>query len=397
MMRFAFHFVLTLLLLTGMMFAAYRMDRIRPDYKMQNAIYLPKNKQLRKFALGFEGEYADWLWVLSLQKFPKHYIDHIPFDNILEVYQVITDLDPHFREAYRTGALYVAMAKKNSMLGISLLEDGTKKIANQPWIWEFLARMYWLERFIIERQTRGAISREEATFRAYKAICKAVSLKGGERAKMLKQFLELRDRFASFDIPTWVDIYQTAGKNKVLSQIALNRLHHHLLQIHMEFIARQVEQFHAQYKRYPLRLKELKTYLPKEIPEKEMPNVIRLLIKKLSNLYKHTNSLKQIRSEIHRYAVENLGKLANSSSYVYENATGKILSFHLEKQRLSQIMKQVRYKIKHFYKKHQRYPNNLDELTSDIGESLPKLPLNHQYHYKPQQGTISAVSESPSH
>ena len=63
------------LLLAAIYAMAYRIDRVRPVYKVEDYLYLNKFKRLRSFAFGFEGEYADFLWLMSLQSFHKRMLE----------------------------------------------------------------------------------------------------------------------------------------------------------------------------------------------------------------------------------------------------------------------------------------------------------------------------------
>lgn len=78
---------------------------------------------------GFDNMVADLLWVRAIQYYGKHKQGDLIFDKTEHVFDVLTDLDPGFSEAYRFGSLVLvedAFAKEE---GFRLLRKG---IRNNP-------------------------------------------------------------------------------------------------------------------------------------------------------------------------------------------------------------------------------------------------------------------------
>jgi hypothetical protein len=384
-MRFLLHLLLVFFLLAGVVWTAYQADQERPKETLQEYLYISKHEQLRKFAFGFEGEYADFLWIGSLQGFSKHCLDKVPFKNIDQVYENITDLDTHFAEAYRTGALYVAIVYKSSQRGIKVLENGTRKVPDKPWIWELLGRMYWLERFLLEK--RKEMSKEEATWHAIEAIKQAVALGGGEEAELLLNFLVLRDRIADFDELMWLDFYTHAGKNSMIKAIALQRLQLQIARRHLEFLRKHLHEYRQLHQTWPASLQDIPAPVPLEPHSKDMEQLAGELVALVQQ------QKQQPLAAVQQYLLNGIKQLANSRPYFYDPATGEVSAFCLDEQKIGEILGYVQKAIDRFCAQYQRYPANLEELRlSSImpKHELPVLPLAKKYGYRPTDGAVWA-------
>lgn len=386
MLRLVLHLTVLTVLVGGLLGVAYRMEKVRPKHELQEYLYLPKSPELRKFAFGFEGVYSDFLWILSLQGFYKHCLEKIPFKNIREVYETITDLDPHFQEAYNTGSIYCAIVHKSSLAGIKLLETGTKKVPDQPWIWELLGRMYWLERHNLEK--RGEMTKSEATALAIKAVAKSVELGAGEDTRILLQFLGLYDKFATLDIVTWLDIYAKAGRNTMLKQLALPRIQTHIAQLHIKFIQEELQKFRQTNQRWPKDLDELKKEhpIPLEPHEEDMEGIATGLLELLQSKAFATSD---IREAVQHYVLSQLPLNKPPREYLYDAQTGEVLSDHMETNRCWDMVSLVQRMVDRFNLLKGRFPHTLEELvTEHVMQRIPQLPLGKSLSYDANQGTV---------
>lgn len=101
-------------------------------------LYLPNGKYLKLLSLGYDSVLADAIYLWSIQYYSNYerrdryrYVEHV-FDG------VITELDPHFVDAYWIGALILTVEAREVDAGLRLLEKG---IDNNPeqWILAYLA------------------------------------------------------------------------------------------------------------------------------------------------------------------------------------------------------------------------------------------------------------------
>ena len=105
-------------------------------------VYLPRGEYLRKIRFGVNDVMADILWIRGF-----HYVQgqwqlieaerEKPKEGwhrqLPALYDVITDLDPHFIPAYRGGSLLLAALNKKPKLSIALLEKGVKENPTKWW------------------------------------------------------------------------------------------------------------------------------------------------------------------------------------------------------------------------------------------------------------------------
>ena len=120
--------------------AQLAVDRIRetwqPAYPL---LFLPNGRYLGAASFGYRVVLADAIYLWSIQYYGhrrtvegRNYLWHI--------YDVITDLDPHFVDAYTTGALVMASDMDDTAMAIRLLDKG---IDNNPDEWRLPMEAGW--------------------------------------------------------------------------------------------------------------------------------------------------------------------------------------------------------------------------------------------------------------
>lgn len=96
-------------------------------------LYLPKGPFLRALAFGQEETLADLLYIWSIQYYSS-YDNQSRYQYLTAVYEgAITELDPHFEEAYMVGALIMSVEARKPELAFALYDKG---VANNPNSWE---------------------------------------------------------------------------------------------------------------------------------------------------------------------------------------------------------------------------------------------------------------------
>ncbi|MBM3319108.1 MAG: hypothetical protein FJY73_00330 [Candidatus Eisenbacteria bacterium] len=99
----------------------------------QELAFYPSGRMLKPLASGFHNALADILWLRAIQYYGEHRKTDLVFDKAAHVFRVLTDLDPHFVEAYRFGALVVVEDARDPKSGYALLRKG---ILENPERWE---------------------------------------------------------------------------------------------------------------------------------------------------------------------------------------------------------------------------------------------------------------------
>ncbi len=105
---------------------------------------LPRAGVLRPLLLGFHPLAADLYWLRTIQYFGAHMQTDRQFPHLYGLVDLVTNLDPHFVEAYQLGGLFLSFGKQFPE-AIAIYGKG---IAANPGRWELphdLGRMYLLD------------------------------------------------------------------------------------------------------------------------------------------------------------------------------------------------------------------------------------------------------------
>lgn len=123
----------------------------------ESLLFLPTGQYLDTASLGYQTLLADGLYLWSIQYY-GHHRSALGRQYLWRIYDVITDLDPRYQDAYLTGALVMAVDMADVELALRLLEKGA---AQNPgdWIYPFEAGFYaWINLEDYER-ARGYFDR----------------------------------------------------------------------------------------------------------------------------------------------------------------------------------------------------------------------------------------------
>lgn len=95
----------------------------RPQ-RYRDSLYLPSSDYVKLITLGYDHFAADYLWLRSIQTFGATFADteHLPL--MSSYFDVITDLDPKFIEAYSFGNMVVGEEGGDHEKGLALLDKG---------------------------------------------------------------------------------------------------------------------------------------------------------------------------------------------------------------------------------------------------------------------------------
>jgi hypothetical protein len=127
-----------------------RIDRIRDDEPLQEVLYIPSPKVVKRMSLGYSGLLADIYWTRVVQYFgTKHKAkakQYLILDPLLEM---TTTLDPKLLPAYQFGSVFLAQKPPEGagdpLAATRLVEKG---IRENPQAWRLyydLGYIYWIE------------------------------------------------------------------------------------------------------------------------------------------------------------------------------------------------------------------------------------------------------------
>ena len=232
--------VLLLLVASGLSRAA--LDRLAEEIP-EELLYLPNGRHLKTLSLGHAPVMADMLFLWAIQYYSNYereertlYVEHV-------FSAVITELDPHYIDAYWIGAMILIVEAHEVEAGLRLLEKGAEKNPDQ-WIlpylaaWEaFHAQMYDRARGYFEQASRvpgapGVVRRMHA----------GLILRAGRTGDALAMWLELAG---------------DPNADALSLKIAHRKVRELRVQVDIEGLQHAVRRFRNDNRRNPTTLEEL--------------------------------------------------------------------------------------------------------------------------------------------
>jgi tetratricopeptide (TPR) repeat protein len=235
-------------------FARTGLDRLAEGQPAEEELlYLPNGKHLKVMSLGNASLVADLLYLWAIQYYSdygrkqrKRYVEHVFAD-------VITELDPHYVDAYWLGSLILIVECGEFDAGIGLLEKGARQNPDK-WIlpylagWEcYHARHYACATDYFERASR---------------IPDAPTVVRRMRAGMMARQGDLGQALAS-----WNEILGDPKSDSLSLKIARRKVRELQTRLDVETLQRAAARFRNDNGRWPSRLEELvaRSYI-RELP-----------------------------------------------------------------------------------------------------------------------------------
>jgi len=137
-------------LLTASMLLVQQVDKIRAVEPIQEVLYIPSPKVVKRLSLGYSGLLADIYWTRVVQYFgTKHRAKAKQYLILEPLLDMTTTLDPQLLPAYEFGSVFLAQKPPegagNPEAAARLVEKG---IRENPQAWRLyydLGYIYWLE------------------------------------------------------------------------------------------------------------------------------------------------------------------------------------------------------------------------------------------------------------
>jgi hypothetical protein len=142
---------LLLVLLLGSTLTLTRLDQVRTGSTLEEVLYLPSPKIVKRLSLGYDGLAADIYWTRAVQYFGGHHSSGIEHFRLLApLLEITTYLDPHLIVAYEFGAQFLAPAPPNGAgepdRAIALVENGIRSNPNTWRLYYNLGFIYYFEK-----------------------------------------------------------------------------------------------------------------------------------------------------------------------------------------------------------------------------------------------------------
>ncbi len=209
----------------------------------QELLYLPNGRLLKVMSLGHGGLLADAFYIWAIQYYSNYgrsdryrYVDHV-FDG------VITELDPHYVDAYWLGALILIIEAQDVEAGLDLLQKG---IDHNPdkWILPYLAG--W------EAHHAGLFDRAAGYFETASKVPDAPQVVKRMQVGMLAKSGNLREAARM-----WQELLEDPAADEASMAIARRKLAKIRVQLDVEQLQAAVARFRNENARLPTRLEEL--------------------------------------------------------------------------------------------------------------------------------------------
>jgi tetratricopeptide (TPR) repeat protein len=157
---------LLVIMLAGAMLTLTHIDQLRTRSTLEEMLYLPSPRIVKRLSIGYDGLVADIYWTRAVQYFGGHHAAGIAHFKLLgPLLEITTYLDPHLLVAYEFGANFLAPRPPNGAgdpdLAIKLVNDG---IRANPNVW----KLYYNLGFIYYFQERDYLKAADAFERGSK-------------------------------------------------------------------------------------------------------------------------------------------------------------------------------------------------------------------------------------
>jgi tetratricopeptide (TPR) repeat protein len=226
-------------------------DRIAGDHSREESLlYLPNGKYLKVMSLGHANLLADVMYLWAIQYYSDYerehrhrYVEHVFRD-------VITELDPHYVDAYWLGALILIVESEQFEAGIRLLELGADRNPDK-WILPYLAA--W------ECYHAGRYERAAAYFERASRVPGAPGVVRRMRAGMIGQAGDQHEALGA-----WREILEDPSSDPLSRKIARRKVRELQTKVDVAMLEAAVERFRNDNGNLPSRLEELLrgSYIP---------------------------------------------------------------------------------------------------------------------------------------
>lgn len=325
-----------------------KIDDIRGGFSpIEEALYF-SSSTLKKLSLGYKELLADIYWMRALQYFGGKRFEEKDPEQLYKYFDILTDLDPKFANAYRFGGSFLAEPVPFGMgdveRGMKLYDKGRM---NNPDNFHIPLEQGFIYYLNLKDYEKASELFEEASEKpglsdlrraSFKGMAASAYRKGGNR--------ELSRRI-------WEYIYQNATDEgrKNFALLNLKELRAADIEDHL---TKAVGEYMNRYDKMPVSLKQLKSAgIIEQIPEEPFGGEF-VIVKKLNAVKSSTVINRQLRV-----------------NPVYLT------------------LKAGRFKMR-----YGRFPEDLAELKKFIQEQttgeFPPHPLGEEYNYNPETGVVTA-------
>ncbi len=142
--------LLLVLCLTTSVLVLRQIDGLRSQSTLQDVLFIPSPKVVKRLSLGYDGLLADIYWTRAVQYFgTKHFLGGQNYDLLAPLLEITTALDPHLTIAYEFGANFLAPKPPNGAgmpdRAVELAKFGIRNNPNEWHLYYNLGFIYYTE------------------------------------------------------------------------------------------------------------------------------------------------------------------------------------------------------------------------------------------------------------
>jgi hypothetical protein len=173
-------------------------DRQTGNRVVEESLYLPSGKTVKKLSIGFDGIMSDLYWIRSIQYFGAKVVhgglttgSNEHFDLLYPLLDITTSLDPQYIVAYQFGGMFVADygSKENA---IKLLERGIEANPGEWRLYQYQGLIYWRQKDYLKASDAFKRGSEVPGAPSFMHVMAAQMLvEGGSRATARQMFLQV--------------------------------------------------------------------------------------------------------------------------------------------------------------------------------------------------------------
>jgi tetratricopeptide (TPR) repeat protein len=224
-----------------MNYYAYSKYRMNSNMFTQ-MLYLPSGKYLKPVSFGYYNLLSDFVYLWSIQ----YYGDPIfspKMEYLKHTYDIITELDPYYIDAYQTGALFMFYEGRNPKAGLELLDKGIAKNPNE-WIIAADAGFYCYMN----------LKDKPLAIKYFEKVVKIPNAPAQAKRFLAGMHYQIGDKKVAYDL--WKEIYETSNKAHI-KQIAYQHMHDLKVMVDIEDLKKVIQQYQNQNGKLPLSLEQL--------------------------------------------------------------------------------------------------------------------------------------------
>ena len=225
--------LLLVIFFAGSVMALRKVDSSRgPQATLEDVLYVPSGKILKRASLGYYGLLANIYWTRAVQYFGFHHLHHAThYELLYPLLDITTDLDPHLIVAYEYGSIFLSQQPPEGAgmpdKAVALVEKG---IRANPGYW----RLYFTLGFI-HYQDRHDYRAAQVAFEKGSEIPGALPWMKVMAARMAEHADDVATAIA-----LWNGVYETATDQEV-RKTAVTHLKSLKADVEIEELERRVQ------------------------------------------------------------------------------------------------------------------------------------------------------------